>query len=51
MEVTDETDGDVTGDPEDAIYRGVFGVERESVEPGGSSSDPGDMRSDVSEVH
>jgi hypothetical protein len=38
MEVTDATDGDATGDPEDAIYRGVFGVERESVEPGLVSS-------------
>ena len=27
MEVTDETDGDTTGEPEDAIRRGLFGVE------------------------
>ena len=26
-------------------------MERESVDPGGSSADPGSMRSDVSEVH
>ena len=27
MEVADETDRDVTGDPEDAIRRGVFWME------------------------
>jgi hypothetical protein len=29
MEVTDETDGDVAGDPEDAIFRGLCGMDRE----------------------
>jgi len=41
MEVMDETDRDATGDPEDAIFRGVFGVAQESADAGGSGADLG----------
>jgi hypothetical protein len=41
MEVTDETGGDTTGEPEDAIRRGLFGMERKPVDAGGSSPDLG----------
>jgi hypothetical protein len=32
LEVADETDGDATGDPEDAIRRGLLGMDRKSIE-------------------
>jgi hypothetical protein len=36
LEVTNETDRDATGEPEDAIRRGLLGVEREPVDAGDS---------------
>jgi hypothetical protein len=42
MEVTDETDRDDAGAPEDAVYEGVFGMDREAVDAGGSGGDFGD---------
>lgn len=51
LEVTDEADSVSGGDPEDAIRRGLFGMERESVDPGAGSTNLGGMRSDVSSVH
>ncbi len=50
-EVTDEADSVSGGDPEDAIRRGLFGMERESVDPGAGGTDLVGMRSDVSSVH
>ena len=43
LEVTDEADGDATGDPEDAICRGIFGMDGESVESRRGSEDFGGM--------
>jgi hypothetical protein len=41
MEVTDETDRDTAGDPEDAICRGLFEVGRDAIDPGTSGRDLG----------
>jgi hypothetical protein len=41
MEVTDETDRDATGDPEDAIQRGLYAMDREAVDAGGGGRDFG----------
>jgi hypothetical protein len=43
MEVTDETDGEDAGDPEDAIWEGVFGMDGEAVDTGVSGRDFGGM--------
>ena len=32
MEVTDETDGDATGDPEDAVYFKIHGPKKRPVD-------------------
>jgi hypothetical protein len=32
LEVTDETDRDATGDPEDAIYEGLWKMDREKID-------------------
>jgi hypothetical protein len=41
MEVTDETDGDVAGDPEDAIFGGLFEMYIKEIDPGRSGRDFG----------
>jgi hypothetical protein len=40
--VTNETDRDDAGDPEDAICEGVFGMDGEAVDAGESGGDFGD---------
>jgi len=39
LEVTDETDRDVAGDPEDGICRGIFEMDREAIDPRTSGRD------------
>jgi hypothetical protein len=39
MEVTDETDRGVAGDPEDAIWRGLFEMDREEIDSRRSGRD------------
>jgi hypothetical protein len=41
MEVTSETDRDAAGDPEDAICRGVFEMDRETIDTGTGGGDFG----------
>jgi hypothetical protein len=41
MEVTDETDGDDAGDPEDAIFGDLFAVDRTVLDAGASGRDFG----------
>jgi hypothetical protein len=43
LEVTDETDRDAAGDPEDAIFRGIYEMERETIDPGTGGRDFGGM--------
>jgi hypothetical protein len=50
MEVTDETDRDDAGDPEDAICRGLYEMYGEEVDPRASGRDLGGFRTDVSAV-
>jgi hypothetical protein len=33
MEVTDEADRDTTGDPEDAIWRSIWGMAERAIKP------------------
>jgi hypothetical protein len=39
LEVTDETDRDVAGDPGDAICRGLFKMDREEIDARASGRD------------
>jgi hypothetical protein len=39
LEVTDETDRDAAGDPEDAICRGLYEMDRERIDAGAGGRD------------
>jgi hypothetical protein len=51
VEVTDETDRIDAGDSEDAICRGVWGVDGEPFDTGRGSKVVGSMFQDVSALH